>query len=323
LVSLSVPIASCSAKAAEEPSAVSELRASTGSTDPLEHLKVIAGPDMDGRGTPSVGLDKAVDYVVAECTRAGLAGGIANGVYKQPYRIGGQSANNILAVLPGSGPHQDEVVLVSAHLDHLGQGFPGADDNGSGSAALLAIANRLVAERPTHPLNRSVGFLWTTGEEEGLVGSTYFVEHPPATLPLTSIAQVINLDALGALEETRFSILPDDASNTAESVLLLTDASRELDPPFTRINRDLEAYTRRTDAYSFVSHHVPTVWVFEGLTNPEGGGRLMARYHKPTDTVENLVAENGGNKLRRMTEMLTKSVEKIANATFFDHETLH
>jgi hypothetical protein len=325
------------------PDAVGELSSaegtSAGSTDPLDHLRVIAGPEMAGRGTPSAGLDKAIDYVTAECVRAGLTGGFAGASFKQPFNVAAQlrvqdttdadehvdipvdvvrdsahEANNILALLPGAGPHKEEVVLLSAHLDHLGTGYPGADDNGSGSAALLAIANRLHARLSDRPLDRSVAFLWTTGEERGLLGSAYFTDNPPASLPLTSIAEVINLDAVGALDDTRFSILPDDTANTQSTVALIEEANREMERPFVRINRDVEAYTRRTDAWSFMRHHVPTIWVFEGLTNPQGGGTLMPRYHRPTDTVENLMAENGGTKLQRMTDMLTATVEKVATA---------
>jgi aminopeptidase YwaD len=295
-------------------SAASERR-SSGSTDPVDHLQVIAGPEMEGRATPSRGLDLATDYVVGECVHAGLSGGVGGG-YKQPFTVASQTANNVVAVLPGSGPHNDEIVLLAAHLDHLGPGFPGADDNGSGSAALVAIAHRLVASRTTHPLDRSVGFLWTVGEERGLLGSAHFTANPPPALPLTRIVQVINLDAIGALEDNRFSILPDESANTKATVAVIAQASREMDPPFTRINHDLEAYTRRTDAYSFVRHHVPTIWVSEGLTNPLGGGPLMPRYHRRTDTVENLLVENGGSKIRRMTTMLTITVETIANTTF-------
>jgi Zn-dependent M28 family amino/carboxypeptidase len=271
---------------------------------------------MAGRATPSPGLDHASDYVIGECVHAGLEGAADGGEFKQPFMVSGRPANNIVARMKGTGDHKDEVVLLSAHLDHLGQGYPGADDNGSGSVALIAMAHRLAASRTTRPLDRTVVFLWTVGEERGLLGSAWFTDHPPAALDASRIVQVINLDAIGALDDTRFSILPDTADHTRRTVALMTDASHEIDPPFARINQDLQEYTRRTDGYSFVRHNIPTIWVSEGLTNPLGGGTLMPRYHRPTDTVENLIAENGGNKLRRMTTMLTSTVEKVANAAF-------
>ena len=282
-----------------------------GSTDPLEHLKVIASPEADGRATPSPGLQLALNYVVAECKRARLQGGLGPDTFEQPWTTStGQHTSNLLALRPGSGAHASEIVMLSAHIDHLGHGFPGADDNGSGSAALLAIANQLAGK----PLDRTVAFLWTTGEERGLLGSAYFVDHPPASTPLASIAQEINLDAVGALDDTRFSFLSDETPHTQRATALMKEANLEMDRPFVRINEDLAAYTTRTDQYSFVKKRVPAVWVFEGLTNPSGGGSLMPRYHKATDTIDNLIADNGGSKIRRMTEMLARSVEKIANA---------
>lgn len=282
-------------------------------TDPMTHLEVIASPEANGRGTPSPGLTYALGYVLAECKKAQLGGGFPDGEYEQPFRLpNGDESSNLLAVRPGTGPHASEFVLLSAHLDHLGPGFPGADDNGSGSAALLAIANQL----GTSPRDRTVAFLWTTGEEKGLLGSAAFVANPPPTLPLAKIAQEINLDAVGALDDTRFSFLSDDTPRTKASTTLMKQANSEMDRPFVRINEDVDAYAQRTDGYSFVRHHVPTVWVFEGLTNPNGGGTLMPRYHKPTDTIDNLLADNGGSKIRRMTEMLTRTVEKIADASF-------
>ena len=88
-----------------------------------------------------------------------------------------------LARFVDQGAHASEVVLVSAHLDHRGPGYPGADDNGSGSAALVAIAKRVASAS----LDRTVALLRTAGEELGLVGSSYFTSHPPASVPLDAL----------------------------------------------------------------------------------------------------------------------------------------
>lgn len=312
---LAFVLIACASAADDAATSESAVHLGAGSTDPIDHLKVIAGPEANGRGTPSPGLQFALNYVIAECKKARLEGGLGPDVYEQPWTMStGAHTNNLLALRPGAGPHASEVVMLSAHLDHLGQGYPGADDNGSGSAALLAIANQLAGKE----LDRTVAFLWTTGEEKGLLGSAYFVDHPPPSVPLASIAQEINLDAVGALEDTRFSFLSDETPRTKQSTALMKEANAEMERPFARINEDLQAYTTRTDQYSFVKKRVPAVWVFEGLTNPNGGGSLMPRYHKPTDTFDNLLADNGGAKIRRMTEMLTRTVEKIANASFDD-----
>lgn len=105
---------------------------------------------------------------------------------------------NIAAVLPGSDPTlRDEAVLVGAHMDHLGRVgdtvYPGADDNASGTAALIEIA-RAFAAGPHRP-KRTVVFLFWTGEEEGHLGSRHYVDHP--LWPLDRTAAYLNLDMIG------------------------------------------------------------------------------------------------------------------------------
>ena len=356
-----------------------------GSTDPVDHLNVIAAMGMEGRGTPSDGLDRAAAYVVAECQKAGVAGALPDGAYLQPFTVGGfglvpslapptsfgtdlfeeaiflsgaasaetkremgaslcqawsslgqkcpdgvaegrvdprsllgggvepaaaRPANNIVAVLPGTGPHASEIVLVSAHLDHLGKRFdgiyPGADDNGTGSSSLLALMHTLAQSKA--PLDRTVVLFWTAGEEKGLLGAAYFVDNPP--IALANVKQVLNMDMVGAWEDTRFSLGVDSRSEAAAE--LVEASGRELG--FTGIYRDVQSYNTRQDGYTFSRRQIPTIFLFEGLSSPDGGGDLMARYHQKTDTIEALLAENGGSKVRRMAKMLASSVTKIANA---------
>lgn len=357
----------------------------TGSTDPLDHLNVIASVAMEGRGTPSDGQDRAAAYVIDECKRAGVGGALVDGAYLQPFTVGGfgvapslapptefgtdlfeeglylggeasadtrkemgarlceawqslgqdcpkgcedgtvdprdvllptisqaaaaRATNNIVATIPGSGPHKDEIILVSAHLDHLGKSFgstyPGADDNGTGSSTLLALMHDLASS--PDKLDRTVVFFWTSGEEKGLLGAAYFVDNPP--VPLAKITQVINMDMVGAWSDSRFSIGVDSRSEAGARIL--EEAGREVG--FTNVYRDVQSYNTRQDGYSFSRRQIPTIFVFEGLSKADGGGDLMPRYHRPNDTVENLVAENGGTKLRKMAQMLTASVRKLAN----------
>src|SRR5678815_4463550 len=109
---------------------------------------------------------------------------------------------NVVAVFEGSDPVlKDEYVAVGAHYDHVGIGAPvngdsiynGADDDGSGTTALLAMAEAL-AKAPIRP-KRSVVFIWHAGEEKGLWGSRYFVENP--TIPLNKIVTQLNIDMIG------------------------------------------------------------------------------------------------------------------------------
>jgi hypothetical protein len=112
------------------------------------------------------------------------------------------STQNVVGILEGSDPVlKDEYVAVGAHYDHVGVGIPvngdaiynGADDDGSGTTALLAMAEA-VAKAPTKP-KRSVVFIWHAGEEKGLWGSRYFVENP--TIPLNKIVTQLNIDMIG------------------------------------------------------------------------------------------------------------------------------
>jgi Zn-dependent M28 family amino/carboxypeptidase len=123
---------------------------------------------------------------------------------KLQYRIREEplAVPNVLAWQPGSDPAlRDEYIVLGAHLDHLGlQGgemFPGADDNGSGSTALLNIA-KAISANPVKP-KRSVLFMWFAAEEIGLVGSAHYVDNP--ILPLDKMICMLNIDMVGRNEE--------------------------------------------------------------------------------------------------------------------------
>ena len=109
---------------------------------------------------------------------------------------------NVLAWQEGSDPAlRDEYIVIGAHLDHLGvrgsEYFPGADDNGSGSTAILSIAKAMAAN-PTKP-KRSILFMWFAAEEIGLVGSAHYVNNP--ILPLEKMICMLNVDMVGRNEE--------------------------------------------------------------------------------------------------------------------------
>jgi Zn-dependent M28 family amino/carboxypeptidase len=200
-------------------------------------------------------------------------------------------SDNIIAKLPGSDPVlNNEYLVLSAHIDHLGIGAPingdriynGAMDNGSGSALLLDVAARLKA----HPekLRRSVLFVFVTAEEKGLLGSRYFAAHP--TVEPGSIVADINTDmflpivplktllVLGIGEST----LGAHAAAVAESLGVHAIA----DP------KPLRNIFIRSDQYSFVLHGVPSVMmsVFAEPGTPEEKiieNWLTTRYHAPSD----------------------------------------
>ncbi len=122
---------------------------------------------------------------------------------------------NVVGILPGTDPKlKDEAIVIGAHYDHLGRGgegslapregeiHHGADDNASGTAALLELA-RMLATKPANP-RRTIVFIAFSGEEEGLLGSDYYVNHP--IFPLANTVAMINMDMIGRLQESKLNI---------------------------------------------------------------------------------------------------------------------
>ncbi len=198
---------------------------------------------------------------------------------------------NVVGVLEGSDPRlKDEYVVVMGHLDHVGVDeeapgedkiFNGAMDNASGIATMIEVARDLTAgERP----KRSVIFLAVTGEEKGLLGSSYFAANP--TVPLGAIAGVVNLDmpiltfafediiAWGAEHSTLGPIVR--AATSAVGVGLADDPKPE------------ENFFVRSDHYEFVKKGVPSVFLGTGPGGPgaaAGDDFLENHYHKASDEV--------------------------------------
>ena len=123
---------------------------------------------------------------------------------------------NVVGILPGSDPKlKNETIVIGAHYDHLGMGgegsgslsartgiHHGADDNASGVAAVIELARMLSSQNPKP--RRTIIFMAFSGEEEGLIGSNYYVNHP--IVPLTNTVAMINMDMIGRLKEDKLII---------------------------------------------------------------------------------------------------------------------
>ncbi|MBI2981019.1 MAG: M28 family peptidase [Deltaproteobacteria bacterium] len=224
-----------------------------------------------------------------------MGGGVPIQVGRRPVRIGltriGAAptgsvreieASNYVGFFPGSDPElSKEVVIISAHLDHLGKRmgriYPGADDNASGSSALLALAEAIPELKP----KRSILLLWTTGEELGLLGSEAWVRNPWLPGGRRAVAN-INIDMVGR--------------NAAEE-LLMTPTSR-LGEHYNGISRRIEQtasqegilrlrsadqYWERSDHYPFASRLKIPVAFITNDTHPD--------YHRPTDIAAKIEPE--------------------------------
>jgi len=158
------------------------------------HLWFIASDLLEGRATPSRGLDIAAEYIAAQFRRAGLEPAGDNGYFQMG------AAKNVAGILRGSDPQlRDTCVVLSAHYDHLGvrgdQIYNGANDDGSGTVSVIEIAS-VLAEMNPRP-KRSIVFVTFYGEELGERGSQYFVRHPvcPSTVADLNLEQVGRTDS--------------------------------------------------------------------------------------------------------------------------------
>jgi Zn-dependent M28 family amino/carboxypeptidase len=207
----------------------------------------------------------------------------ADSQLKVQFRIREEQAAvpNVLAWQEGSDPQlRDEYVVIGAHLDHLGiqgdQVFPGADDNGSGSTALLNIA-KAISTNPIKP-KRSVLFMWFAAEEIGLVGSAHYVNSP--ILPLEKMICMLNIDMVGRNEEKG-----DEPASQNENTLhligsqkgdkslheLILEANKHINFTF---EFDEENVFGRSDQINFFKKGTSVAFLFGGF-HPD--------YHRPSD----------------------------------------
>lgn len=202
-------------------------------------------------------------------------------------------AMNVFAVLPGSDPElRDEYVVIGSHLDHVGMRgglHPGADDDASGTAGVMAAAQMFVKndERP----RRSVLFVCFAGEEDGLVGSRFFARNPP--IPLSAIVAELQMDMIGRDEEASRESRGEDRNEKAEDnrdtlhlvgTQKLAPALHELcigknETAGFEIEYDQEGMFGRSDHANFARMGVPVAFFFTGL---------HADYHETTDTPDKI-----------------------------------
>jgi len=188
---------------------------------------------------------------------------------------------NVMAVLPGAGPHADEFVVIGAHYDHLGLGTPGhlfgpsgsiyhgADDNASGTATVLELARRF-AHAPPPP--RSIIFICFTAEEEGLIGSEYFVKHSP--VPLEKMAAMVNLDMVGRIRDQTLYVGGQGTAADFDAIL----GHAGMDSPL-RLKSIGRGGMGPSDHMSFARRRVPVMFFFSGI---------HLDYHRPTDVAKKI-----------------------------------
>lgn len=160
----------------------------------LTDIRALADPALDGRAPATAGDLAARSHLASRLGCLGLRPGADDGGYAQPFATAAGATANLVAILPAEDPAAEHV-LVMAHHDHLGGGHLGANDNASGVAALLAVAQALAASGP-HP--HTIAFVAFGAEEQGLLGAAHYLAAPPAALPLARLRHVVNLDMIGS-----------------------------------------------------------------------------------------------------------------------------
>jgi hypothetical protein len=234
---------------------------------------------------------------------AGLTAEIATDVRRETRRV-----PNVCGYLPGQ---TDEYVVVGAHYDHLGMGDQsslapsmagkaihyGADDNASGAAGLLELA-RYFGKQPK--MKRGVLFLAFSGEEMGLLGSSWYVNHPP--LPVDKAVAMINMDMIGRIKDQKVFL---GGVATGDSLKALVE---EISPKYS-LKSDLseQGGYGSSDHTSFTSKQVPVLFFFSGL---------HADYHKPSDTWDKINAESAAEMLSMVAEVSTRLATQEARPKF-------
>ena len=225
--------------------------------------------------------------------------------------------NNVVGIIEGSDPKlKDTYVAFGAHYDHTGfreSGEPGADlinngadDDGSGTVAIMAIA-RAFAQGPKP--KRSLLFVWHAGEESGLLGSRYMADHP-VTGSIDKIVAQLNMDMVGRNRNDEASasnmvlVVGSDRIST-ELHNINEDANASLKKPLDldyEMNdpADPQSIYTRSDHYSYAAKGVPIIFYFTGL-HPD--------YHRPSDTVDKIIFD----KIRRVAQLAYETGWRVAN----------
>jgi hypothetical protein len=207
-----------------------------------------------------------------------------------------RAVHNVMGFWPGE---TNEYVIIGAHYDHLGLGdehslapsekgsvHPGADDNASGTAGVIELARAIV-----HSGKHKRGFLFLcfAGEEEGLLGSAYYTNHP--TMPLSTAAAMINMDMIGRLRDNKVYVGGVGTGSTFKPLVEVASTAAGLKDDLSEVG----GYGG-SDHMSFTMKSIPTLFFFSGLHGD---------YHKPSDTWDKINADDAVRLLEEVQQIAT------------------
>jgi hypothetical protein len=276
-------------------------------------IAYLASDKLEGRLTGTAGNDSAAAYIARQYAKLRLRQGSPGYLQKFVARsaadahagiTNGRPTQNVVAILPGSDPKfAGQYIVVGAHFDHLGRDPQfaldpeakdsirnGADDNASGTAAVLQLARILSATHPRH----SIIFANFSGEEEGLLGSQWFVDHPP--VPLDSIVAMVNFDMVGRLNNDKLIVYGTATATELQGILDSANARSVM--PF-KVSGGGDGFGS-SDQSSFYAKNIPVLHFFTDLHSD---------YHRATDDIEKI---NSGGEAR-VVDFATRVIQSIDN----------
>lgn len=291
------------------------------------HLKFLSSDFLEGRGTPSKGLDIAAEYIASQFQLAGLESieGFVNAnpnlaaqktglnSYFQVTQFENRrtklkgDVKNVIGVIQGSDPKlKNTFVIVSAHYDHLGMRegegdtiFNGANDDGSGTVGVIDCAQALANSKP----KRTLVFVCFWGEEMGLRGSSYYCKNP--VLPLKDTIVDINLEQIGRTDDTEgeriseFNITGFDYTNLSD---FMSKSAKPFGVKVTKHPKLSDPFFFASDNAAFASAGVPANTISTSYEFPD--------YHKVGDEWQKIDYEN----MVKIVRSICSAVQVIGNS---------
>lgn len=266
-----------------------------------KYVETLASKEFDGRATGTEGNIKAANYIKQHLDSLKIP-------YKeQEFSVRGKNTKNIIGYLIPKNIKSEKIIVIGAHFDHLGTNYPGADDNGSGTAGLMAIATAL--NKYKHKLNNTVLLQFYSGEEQGLLGSKYYTEHPlfPENNPdINKHFAMINLDMIGYLRKNYMSNENVTSyKNYKEWIVFNYRASIDLKSIVSELSskysfaKNISGYRPGgSDHAPFYNKGIPVVFLHTGS---------HANYHKPSDTPDKLNYDGLVNVSKLALEILVRA----------------
>ncbi len=283
-------------------------------------IAYLASDKLEGRLTGTRGNDSAAAFIARRYASlkltAGYPGYFQKFVAKSAASVhmgdtAGRPTQNVVAILRGSDPKlAGQYIVIGAHFDHLGRDTlfsmdreaknairNGADDNASGTAAVMQMARMLSLSHP----RRSVIFANFSGEEEGLLGSEYFVSNPPVALD--SIMAMINFDMVGRLKDEK--LLVYGTATATELAALLDSANVKATTPL-KVQGSGDGFGS-SDQSSFYARNIPVLHFFTDIHDD---------YHRATDDVEKINA-SGEARVVDLAYRLVASIDALPSRLTF------